>query len=323
MRDDIVAEALVETAPAKSSVDGTAEGIAEGAAENVLADTPAAENDGGEQGNAKPTAAQGKKGRGRPAGRPNKPKAAKAAPAAKNEPAAEAPAQPAPRRVRRRATPATNGSAPHAAGVDETLTRTTAMNGSEPAATATVQVAELPPELSPELVSGMSERYVSFLHSFQRDRTLPPHPIIEPGYDITTLSIEELSSSDEVYNRELSWLDFNWRVLHEAVDPRTPLLERLKFIAITSSNLDEYFSKRVGGLKRQKAAGVANLTLDGWAPDVQLSLIKSHTAYRVTEQCAKAPLMNTLPIPAIIAPDLSPVTIGSSGKEKISSSTES
>ena len=43
-------------------------------------------------------------------------------------------------------------------------------------------------------------------------------------------------------DRDLSWLDFNWRVLHEAVDTRTPLLERLKFIAITSSNLDEYFS---------------------------------------------------------------------------------
>ncbi|HAJ38498.1 MAG TPA: polyphosphate kinase 1 [Chloroflexi bacterium] len=90
---------------------------------------------------------------------------------------------------------------------------------------------------------------------------------------MTALTLDALSTLDDVYNRELSWLDFNWRVLHEAIDPRTPLLERLKFIAITASNLDEYFSKRVGGLKRQKAAGMANLTLDGWAPDVQLSLI--------------------------------------------------
>lgn len=119
----------------------------------------------------------------------------------------------------------------------------------------------------------MSERYAAFLAAFQRDHTLPPHVGFQPHFDIATLSLDDLSTSNEVYNRELSWLDFNWRVLHEAIDPRTPLLERLKFIAITSSNLDEYFSKRVGGLKRQKAAGVANLTLDGWAPDVQLSLV--------------------------------------------------
>ena len=82
-----------------------------------------------------------------------------------------------------------------------------------------------------------------------------------PDVDISTLSLEELSTSDDVYNRELSWLDFNWRVLHEAMDPRTPLLERAKFLAITASNLDEFFRKRVGGLKRQQAAGMANLTL--------------------------------------------------------------
>ncbi len=163
------------------------------------------------------------------------------------------------RRTRRRTTPPANGSGNQAA---EAM-----------AAATTTQPADPTADQQSELLGAMSERYVTFLHNFQRDRTLPPHPIIEPGYDITTLSIDELSSSDEVYNRELSWLDFNWRVLHEAVDSRTPLLERLKFIAITSSNLDEYFSKRVGGLKRQKAAGVANLTLDGWAPDVQLALI--------------------------------------------------
>jgi polyphosphate kinase len=129
------------------------------------------------------------------------------------------------------------------------------------------------PDAELELPGVMPERYVMFLQNFQRHRTLPPHPIIAPRYDVATLSLDQLSSSEDVYNRELSWLDFNWRVLHEAVDARTPPLERLKFIAITASNLDEFFSKRVGGLKRQKAAGVANLTLDGWAPDVQLSLI--------------------------------------------------
>lgn len=95
----------------------------------------------------------------------------------------------------------------------------------------------------------------------------------QPDLDLTTLSLDELSTSEIAYNRELSWLDFNWRVLNEALDERNPLLERLKFIAITAANLDEFFRKRVGGLKRQKAAGMANLTLPGWTPEQQLALI--------------------------------------------------
>ncbi|RME59538.1 MAG: polyphosphate kinase 1, partial [Caldilineae bacterium] len=91
--------------------------------------------------------------------------------------------------------------------------------------------------------------------------------------DITQMSLDELCESPAIYNRELSWLDFNWRVLYEALDARNPLLERLRFLAITGSNLDEFFRKRVGGLKRQQAAGVANLTLHGWTPDFQIQLI--------------------------------------------------
>ncbi len=101
----------------------------------------------------------------------------------------------------------------------------------------------------------------------------PVEHAYQPPVDLSMLSLEELSSSELVYNRELSWLDFNWRVLAEALDERTPLLERLRFIAITASNLDEFFRKRVGGLKRQQAAGIANLTLQGWTPDVQLRYI--------------------------------------------------
>ena len=67
-------------------------------------------------------------------------------------------------------------------------------------------------------------------------------------------------------NRELSWLEFNRRVLHEALDPRTPLLERLKFLAIFSSNLDEFFQVRVAGLKQQVAAGIVERTADGMTP---------------------------------------------------------
>lgn len=76
------------------------------------------------------------------------------------------------------------------------------------------------------------------------------------------------------FNRELSWLDFNWRVLSQALDERTPLLERVRFLSITSTNLDEFFRKRVGGLKRQAAAGVRALSPDGRTPQEQLRLIR-------------------------------------------------
>ncbi len=72
-------------------------------------------------------------------------------------------------------------------------------------------------------------------------------------------------------NRELTWLSFNSRVLHEAQDKRIPLLERLKFLAIASSNLDEFFMKRIGGLKQQLAANVHQLTVDGRTPQEQIS----------------------------------------------------
>jgi len=73
----------------------------------------------------------------------------------------------------------------------------------------------------------------------------------------------DLHDSQWFLNRELTWLSFNRRVLHEAEDERTPLLERLKFIAIVSANLDEFFMKRIGGLKQQIGAGMRELSLDG------------------------------------------------------------
>lgn len=72
-------------------------------------------------------------------------------------------------------------------------------------------------------------------------------------------------------NRELTWLEFNKRVLNEAADKRTPLLERVKFLAIVGGNLDEFFMKRIGGLKQQVGAGIQDLTIDGRSPRDQVN----------------------------------------------------
>jgi polyphosphate kinase len=80
----------------------------------------------------------------------------------------------------------------------------------------------------------------------------------------------------ELYiNRELSWIDFNYRVLAQALDERTPLLEQAKFSAIFSNNLDEFFMVRVASLKSQVEAGVSSLSDDGLTPQQQLQAIQS------------------------------------------------
>ncbi len=83
--------------------------------------------------------------------------------------------------------------------------------------------------------------------------------------------MHDLSDPSLYLNRELTWLAFNRRVLHEAEDERNPLLERLKFLAIVSSNLDEFFMKRIGGLKQQIGAGVTTRTVDGRTPREQIA----------------------------------------------------
>ena len=84
-------------------------------------------------------------------------------------------------------------------------------------------------------------------------------------------------------SRELSILEFEKRVLAQACDPATPLLERLKFLTICSTNLDEFFEIRVAGLKQQMAAGVSSAGPDGFGPQASLARI-SGEAHRLVEE---------------------------------------
>lgn len=104
-------------------------------------------------------------------------------------------------------------------------------------------------------------------------------------------AVIDLDDNQWYLNRELTWLAFNRRVLSEAADARVPLLERVKFLAIVGSNLDEFFMKRIGGLKQQLAAGVQELSIDGRTPRQQLQECHVEVRTMVRE---KADLYNQL-----------------------------
>ncbi|MEP5760078.1 MAG: RNA degradosome polyphosphate kinase [Litoreibacter sp.] len=102
--------------------------------------------------------------------------------------------------------------------------------------------------------------------------------------DATDVSDFEAGTPSRFFNRELSWLAFNWRVLDEAENPRTPLLERVRFLSISASNLDEFYTVRVAGLRELANAGNVTPAADGRSPADQLVLIDSDARKLIDKQ---------------------------------------
>src|SRR3984893_12042734 len=108
--------------------------------------------------------------------------------------------------------------------------------------------------------------------------------------------IPSLAEPSLYINRELSWLEFNQRVLEEAQDPSNPLLERVKFLCIVSSNLDEFFEVRVAGLNQQRQSGISTAGPDGMSPTDQLAAVSARVRKMLDDQYS---LWNKALVPAL------------------------
>src|SRR4051794_40436179 len=105
-----------------------------------------------------------------------------------------------------------------------------------------------------------------------------------PAIDWTALDPENLANPALYINRELSWLEFNQRVLAQAQDPSHPLLERVKFLAIAATNLDEFFMVRVATILKKHRAGIDDVSIDGLGTDEELEVTRPRAYTQMDEQ---------------------------------------
>ncbi len=113
-------------------------------------------------------------------------------------------------------------------------------------------------------------------------RTPPPAPTVPA--DWAALDPDDLGNSALYINRELSWLEFNRRVLAQATDPSHPLLERVKFLAISATNLDEFYMVRVATLRKKLRAGIDDTSIDGLSTEDELDAIHARAGEQMADQ---------------------------------------